>query len=231
MPNQDDIAAQEALLQAHRRTLGVLLEQEAKLGAAYAPPAIATGIAEARAAIAQAKRALREWGAAVDDLPDDEAPPAAAGAHGEQDWPAGAHSGGDLIVTSIGAGAQNNVVGKNQLVYQTGDAASQQDDQHAIAELLARLDQALAGGAAQIDSAQAGMAAGYLRLLSGELSKIGDRGVPSASTITLVGDWLLDSLPQLHAPLVALFAAPATRRALARADTPLDAWLRRRFGQ
>jgi hypothetical protein len=54
--------------------------------------------------------------------------------------------------------------------------------------------------------------------------------VPSASTITLVGDWLLDSMPQLHDPLVALFDAPATRRALARADTSLDGWLRRRFG-
>jgi hypothetical protein len=46
-----------------------------------------------------------------------------------------------------------------------------------------------------------------------------------------VGDWLLDSLPQLRDPLAALFGAPAKRRALARADTPLDAWLRRRFGE
>jgi hypothetical protein len=230
MPNQDDIAAQQALLQAHRRTLGVLLEQEAKLGAAYAPPAIANGIAEARAAIAQIKRALREWGVAAEDLPDDEAPPAAAGASGAQPWPAGAHSGGDMIVTNIGASAQKNVVGKNQLVYQADDASSEQDDRQAIGELLARLERALAGGAAQTDTATAGMAAGYLRLLSGELTKTGERAVPSASTIALVGDWLLDSLPQLRDHLAALFDAPATRRALVRADTPLDAWLRRRFG-
>ncbi|HEU5098669.1 MAG TPA: hypothetical protein VFU22_06610 [Roseiflexaceae bacterium] len=230
MPTQDDIAAQEALLQAHRQTLGVLLEQEAKIGPAYAPPAIANGIAEARAAIARAKRALREWGVAVDDLPDDQAPPAAAGAIAPQPWPAGAHSRGDMIVANIGAGAQKNIVGKNQLVYQKDDAASQQDDQQTIADLLEQLDRALAGGTKQIDGATAGMAAGYLRLLSGELSKRGERAVPSASTITLVGDWLLDSLPQLRDPLVALFAAPATRRALARADTPLDEWLRRRFG-
>lgn len=230
MPNQDDIVAQQALLQAHRRTLAVLLEQEAKLGAAYAPPAIANGIAEARAAIARAKRALRDWGAAVDDLPDDDAPPAVAGLSGERPWPAGAQSGGDMIVANIGAGAQKNVVGKNQLVYQKDDPTSEQNDRQAIGELLARLERALADGAAHTDAAMAGMATGYLRLLSGELTKSGERAVPSASTITLVGDWLIDSLPQLRDQLVALFDAPATRRSLARADTPLDAWLRRRFG-
>jgi hypothetical protein len=231
MPNQDDIVAQQALLQAHRRTLGVLQEQEAKLGAAYAPPAIANGIAEARAAIARAKRALREWGAPVDDLPDDQAPPVAAGPSGAQPWPApGAQSGGDMIVANVGAGAQGVAVGKN--IQQTiGGLSSPLDDRQTIGELLARLERALTDSAAQADAATAGMAAGYLRLLSGELTKTGERAVPSASTITLVGDWLLDSLPQLRDPLVALFDAPATRRALARADTPLDPWLRRRFGE
>jgi hypothetical protein len=230
MPNQDEIAAQQALLHAHRQTLGVLLEQQARIGAAYAPPAIANGIAEARAAIARVKRALREWGEAVDDLPDDQAPPAVPGASGpQQPWPAGAHSGGDMIVANVGAGAQGVAVGKN--IHQAiGGASTQEDDRRAIGELLAQLDRALAGGAAQTDGATAGMAAGYLRLLAGELSKTGERAVPSASTLTLVGDWLIDNLPPLRGPLAVLFAAPATRRALARADAPLDAWLQRRFG-
>jgi hypothetical protein len=231
MPNQDEIASQQALLSAHRRTLGVLLEQQAGLGADYAPPGIANAITEARAAIARTKRALREWGVAVEDMPNDEAPPATPGASGRQPGPAPSQAGGDMIVANVGAGAQGNVIGKNQLVYQTSDgAASQEDDRRAIGELLAQLDRALAGGAAQLDSATTGIAAGYLRLLAGELSKTGERAVPSASTITLVGDWLLDNVSSLHGSLAALFAAPATRRALARADAPLDPWLQRRFG-
>jgi hypothetical protein len=230
MPNQDDIAAQQTLLAAHRQTLGVLLIQQARLGVAYAPPALANGIAEARAAIARIKATLRAWGEAAEDLPDDaEAPEEGPRLAGGPTLPPGPQAGGDLIVGTVGAGAQGVAIGKN--IQQTlGSASSPDDDRRAIGELLTRLDRDLAAGAGGLDPAATGMATGYLRLLAGELTKPGERAAPSASTVTLVGDWLLDNVPLLRDGLAALFAAPATRRALARADAPLDTWLRRRFG-
>ena len=71
MPNQDDIDAQQALLQMHRQTLDVLLKQQAQFGEPYAPPAIVNGINIARASIAQIKQSLRSWGAPAEDLPND----------------------------------------------------------------------------------------------------------------------------------------------------------------
>jgi hypothetical protein len=71
MPNQDDIAAQQALLQMHRQTLDVLLKQQAQFGEAYAPPAIVNGIRSARDSIAQIKQSRRDWGAPAEDLPND----------------------------------------------------------------------------------------------------------------------------------------------------------------
>jgi hypothetical protein len=230
MPNQDDIAAQQTLLAAHRQTLGVLLIQQARLGAAYAPPALANGIAEARAAIARIKATLRAWGETVEDLPDDvETPEEGPRLAGGPTVPPGPQAGGDVIVGTVGAGAQGVAIGKN--IQQTlGGLSEADDDRRAIGELLTRLDRDLAARAGRIDPAAASMAAGYLRLLAGELTKSGERASPSASTVTLVGDWLLDNVPPLRDGLAALFAAPATRRALARADEPLDKWLVRRFG-
>jgi hypothetical protein len=66
---------QRALLVAHRRTLTIYLKQLATHSSANAPPSVEQGIREARAAIGQAKTALRKWGVAVDDHPDDEAAP------------------------------------------------------------------------------------------------------------------------------------------------------------
>jgi hypothetical protein len=71
MPDQTAIDSQQALLAAHRRTLAVYLQQQAQLGTAYEPPAVANGIAEARTAIQRIKATLREWGVAAEDLPDD----------------------------------------------------------------------------------------------------------------------------------------------------------------
>lgn len=68
------IAEQQQLLAAHRATLAVYVRQQATLGSAYTPPGVVNGIAEARAAIRQAKVALRGWGVAVEDLPNDEEP-------------------------------------------------------------------------------------------------------------------------------------------------------------
>jgi hypothetical protein len=225
MPNQDDIAAQEALLAAHRQTLAVLLVQQAKMGAAYAPPALANGMAEARAAIARIKAALRRWGAVVEDLPDDtEAPSDGPGWAGGPQLPAGAQAGGDMIVGTVGAGAQGVAIGKH-IQQSLGELSSADEDRRTVGALLARLDRDLTAETGQLDPAAAGMAAGYLRLLAGELTKPGERAAPSASTVRLVADWLLDNAPPLHKGLLALFADPATRRVLARADQPLEAWL------
>lgn len=86
MPSQDDIRQQQELLVTHRRTLAHHLRQQAQHGSAYVPPAVAHGIHETRAAIAQA--ALRGWGVAVDDHPDDTEPPG-AGAPGNPPQGAG----------------------------------------------------------------------------------------------------------------------------------------------
>lgn len=78
MPSQEDIANQQELLAAYRRTLAQLQKQQALIGAWAAPPAIANGIDETRASIRAIKQSLREWGITAEDLPGDEpAPPAA----------------------------------------------------------------------------------------------------------------------------------------------------------
>jgi hypothetical protein len=69
---QEQVDGQRRLLVAHRGTLATYQEQLAMHGAAYAPPGVFAGIREARAAIARIKAALRGWGQAVDDYPDDE---------------------------------------------------------------------------------------------------------------------------------------------------------------
>src|SRR5215475_12761349 len=72
MPSQEEIDQQQELLATHRRTLAHYLRQQAQLGTAHEPPGVASGIAEARAGIARCKATLRNWGALVDDHPDDE---------------------------------------------------------------------------------------------------------------------------------------------------------------
>jgi hypothetical protein len=76
MVSQEDIAAQQELLAAYRRTLAQLLKQQALISELYAPPAITHGIDEARENIQRLKAILRSWDVLVEDLPDDEAPAA-----------------------------------------------------------------------------------------------------------------------------------------------------------
>jgi hypothetical protein len=231
MPDQDDIADQQALLQMHRQTLDVLLKQQAQLGESYAPPAIVNGIRSARASIAQIKQSLRDWGAPAEDLPNDAPHPGAPADLAFGAGPGVSPIGGDTIVAHIGAGAQGIAVGKH--IQQTITAGAEADldaDRHAIAALLSRLERDLSNDAGRLDGAVATMAAFQLRLLAGELGKLGARATPSASTISQVGDWLADNAPPLRDALAALFTAPAVLRVLRQADTPLDAWLQRRFG-
>src|SRR5829696_6321283 len=106
MPNQDDIAAQQALLQMHRQTLDILLKQQAQFGEAYTPPAIVHGIRSARDSIAQIKQSLLDWGAPAEDLPNDTPHPSGPADPAFRAGPAVSPIGGDTIVAQIGAGAQ-----------------------------------------------------------------------------------------------------------------------------
>jgi len=77
-----DIATQYKLLDAHRGTLATRLLQLAIHGTAHAPTEVISDIDTARERIAHCKAALRGWGVAVEDHPDDQdASPVASSAH------------------------------------------------------------------------------------------------------------------------------------------------------
>jgi AcrR family transcriptional regulator len=80
MSDHDEITHQQTLLQTHRQTLVRLLDQMAMQGAAYAPPAIAAGIDEARNAIRVLKISLRNQGVIVEEALTDEPFPASVSA-------------------------------------------------------------------------------------------------------------------------------------------------------
>ena len=73
MPDNEEIAHQQRLLATHRRTLTILLEQQAVHTTAFTPPSVVHGITEARTQIQRIKAVLRGWGVPVDDAPDDTA--------------------------------------------------------------------------------------------------------------------------------------------------------------
>jgi hypothetical protein len=75
------------------------------------------------------------------------------------------------------------------------------------------------------------MAEFQLKLLQGELAKTGEGETPSASTITQVGDWLLDNVPQIAEILTGLFATPAVGRVVGKAGKVAVEWVKKRFGR
>lgn len=229
MPSTEDIAAQQDLLQAHRQTLHVLLTQQAQFGAAYTPPAIINGIRAARAAIAQIKQILQSWGMPAADLPDDQGPDEAASPPGAVGHPGLPTAGGDVIMATIGSGAQGVAVGKHIQQTLGAIAPPESDDRATLGALLTALEQTLS--VSQIDSTIQAMASFQLRLLTSELRKDPADAVPSASTIQQVADWLIQHVPTLAPSLTSFFRTPAVLRVLRRTDTPLDAWLEQRFGQ
>lgn len=139
--------------------------------------------------------------------------------------------GGDFIVASVGAGAKNVAVGKNitQTVYEVVGEPTP-DDSTIIAGKLDEVAAALAAHKGALDPMKEQMAQFQLQLLQGELSKVDEDETPSASTITQIGDWLLDNLPELAEALTGLFATPAVGRVVGRAGESAVRWLRRRFG-
>ena len=71
MLSQEEIDTQLNLLATNRGNLAHYLLQQAKLGEAYAPPAVANGIREARRNIRRIKGILRDNNVPVSDHPDD----------------------------------------------------------------------------------------------------------------------------------------------------------------
>jgi hypothetical protein len=107
----DDIAHQQELLRINRCNLALYLQQRDLQGAAFVTPAIASGIVEARANIARIKGILRGAGVAVEDHPDDAAPP------GPPAVPRPAPGGS---VTITGGVVSGPVVGSNSGVITAG---------------------------------------------------------------------------------------------------------------
>lgn len=140
-------------------------------------------------------------------------------------------AGGDVIIAQVGEGARDVAVGKNitQAVYSTL-GPPQPDDRQVIEQKIAEVNAALEKMRGQIDAGTETMAQFQMKLLHGELIKTGKDETPSATTITQIGDWLLDQVPSLAEVLVGLFATPAVGRVVGKAGEIAIKWLRMRFG-
>ena len=122
---------------------------------------------------------------------------------------------GDTITATIGAGAKNVAVGKDirQTITENYGPPTP-DDKPAIEAQLQRVMDAL-NAATTIDRRKAGRAEGELAALQEELTKTGADETPNATTITRVGDWLLNNVPEIGQALTELFGMPAVGRGAA----------------
>ena len=140
------------------------------------------------------------------------------------------HVGGDAVIATVGAGASNVAIGKNitQTIYDTlGEPTP--DDKDTIKGKFAEVSAALQQAQDQLDTHPAHMAEFQLKLLAGELEKTEEDQAPSASTITQVGDWLLDNVPAIAEVVTGLFATPAVGRVVGKAGEVAVQWLKSRF--
>jgi hypothetical protein len=141
------------------------------------------------------------------------------------------HVDGDMIVGQVGPGARGVAIGKNitQAVYEVlGEP--QPDDKEIIQQHFAKTFSALDQARDQLQGPAATMADFQVKLLQGELTKTEPADMPSASTITQVGDWLLDNVPQIAEALTSLFATPAVGKIVGKAGEVAVTWVRDRFG-
>lgn len=142
------------------------------------------------------------------------------------------HVGGDVIIGEVGAGAKGVAIGKNitQAIYDTlGEPTP--DDKQIIEQKLSEVTAALQEMRGQLDAATANMAEFQVKLLQGELTKMEEGEMPSASTITQVGDWLLDNIPAMAEILTGLFATPAVGKVEGKAGEVAVKWVKKRFGK
>ena len=143
-----------------------------------------------------------------------------------------AQIGGDVIIGEVGAGATGVAIGKNitQTVYDVLGAPTP-DDRQIIGQKLSEAMTTVQGFQEQLDAQTAAIAEFQLKLLQGELTKTEEGETPSASTITQVGDWLLDNVPQIAEILTSLFATPAVGRVVGKAGEVAVSWVKKRFGR
>jgi len=152
--------------------------------------------------------------------------------HGDEvkgDKVMGHKASGDVIVATVGAGAKNVAVGKNiqQTINELGAPTS--DDQQAIEKQFERIFALLNQSA--IDPRKAGRVEGDLETLKAELTKTAASEIPNASTISRIGDWLLNNVPELAQAVTELFGLPAVAKVLGKAGDAAVAWWNERFGK
>ncbi len=136
-------------------------------------------------------------------------------------------AGGDVIVGQVGDNARGVAIGKD-ITQILGKPTP--DDKQIIEQRLAGVAAALDQKQTQLDAATKQMADFQLKLLKGELTKTDEKETPSASTITQVGDWLLDNVPDIAEALTSLFASPIVGKVVGKAGELAVVWVRRRFG-
>ena len=140
--------------------------------------------------------------------------------------------GGDVISATIGDNATGVAVGKNitQTVHNILGEATPQDPE-VIEDKFKEVSAALEQASPKLEKGAAEMAEFQVKLLQGELSKTEEEQKPSANTITQVGDWLLDNVPDIAEALIGLFATPAVGRVVGRAGDLAVRWVKQRFGK
>lgn len=140
--------------------------------------------------------------------------------------------GGDVISAKIGDDATGVAVGKNitQTVHNIlGEPTPQ--DREVVKEQFKEVNAAIDQADDKIEKSTAEMAKFQAKLLEGELTKTDEEDTPSANTITQVGDWLLDNVPDIAEVLTSLFATPAVGRIVGRAGEAAVGWVKDRFGK
>lgn len=149
--------------------------------------------------------------------------------HGDEvkgDKVQGPKAGGDVIIATVGAGAKNVAIGKEiqQTINELGaptPADRQTIEQHFV-QLLAQLNKA------NLEPRIAGRTEANLEMLKEELSKTAEQETPNAGTITRIGDWLLDNVPELAQAVTELFGLPAVAKVLGKAGEAAVQWWQER---
>jgi len=214
-----DKAARDIELAAHKRRLALLRERAALQGLGR-DPSIDIEIEDIEKRIAD----LEGIGVRQQDSP---LPQAETRPWWEMLPP---QASGDVIIATVGAGAQGVAVGKN--IQQTLNAmlgSPTPTDRQIVQQGMAEISAVLERARGQLDPTIALMAEFQLKLLADELAKTEASETPSASAIVRVGDWLLDHLPQIAARLAGLFATSAVGRVISKAGEPALGWVRSRF--
>ena len=215
----------ERKLDVSQKQLAILEEKIAMYTELEAPVHLITQRDMEREEVA-CLEALLESGGLIESEPGDE--------EVQQDWwdHIPPQIGGDVIIAQVGAGAAGMAIGKNitQTVYDVLGAPTP-DDKQVIEQKLSEAMTTVQGLQEQLDAQTAAVAEFQLKLLQGELTKTEEGEMPSASTITQVGDWLLDNVPQIAEILTSLFATPAVGRVVGKAGEVAAEWVKKRFGR